>query len=419
VDVSIRPGWYYHPSEDHKVKSVKRLVDIYYHSIGRNASFLLNFPVDRRGLIHERDVEQLMKMVNVIRKDLETDLAKGKKVKAANVRGNGRKYQARKTVDGDLKTYWSTDDGVTSTSLTIDFGEETTFNRFLIQEHIALGQRVKKFSIEAWSENAWMPIDTQTTIGYKRILRFENVTAGQLRLNILESKASPVISNIEVYHAPKLLEPPAIKRDKHGIVTIESFDTGLEVYYTLDGSGPTASSEKYQRPFDLKERGEVRAIALDPVEGLTSSVTNMEFDISKEKWSVVQPAPDKDPNGRLMIDATAETVWRSDPEGVMPTTVIIDLGEALSLSGFTYLPTQARYIDGTISRYRFYISMDGKQWGEPASLGEFSNIRNSPVLQMKTFATTRGRYVRFVAEREINDKRFVTIAELGVITESK
>ena len=71
VDVSIRPGWFYHPSEDHKVKSVKHLVDIYYHSVGRNASLLLNLPVDRRGLVHETDVERLMKMSEVIRADLD------------------------------------------------------------------------------------------------------------------------------------------------------------------------------------------------------------------------------------------------------------------------------------------------------------------------------------------------------------
>ncbi len=203
VDVSIRPGWYYHQSEDHKVKSVKELVDIYYHSIGRNASFLLNFPVDPRGLIHERDVEQLKKMVEVIRKDMETDLARETSVEASQVRGDSRKFDGSRTVDGNPETYWATDDEVTSASLTISFGEEITFNRFLVQEYIPLGQRVKQFSIEAWKNDAWEEIDAQTTIGYKRILRFDNVTSEKIRLNILDSKASPTISNVEVYHAPK------------------------------------------------------------------------------------------------------------------------------------------------------------------------------------------------------------------------
>ena len=116
VDVSIRPGWYYHESEDHKVKSVKHLVDIYYHSIGRNASFLLNFPVDRRGLIHERDVEQLMKMVEVIRRDMERDLAWEANIEASQVRGDSRKFDAIKVADDDPETYWATDDGVLSAS---------------------------------------------------------------------------------------------------------------------------------------------------------------------------------------------------------------------------------------------------------------------------------------------------------------
>ncbi len=173
VDVSIRPGWYYHQSEDHKVKSVKELVDIYYHSIGRNASFLLNFPVDTRGLIHEKDVEQLNKMVEVIKKDFKTNLATDLNIEADNVRGNSAKFSAEMTIDGNRETYWATDDGVTTASIVLDFGTPTTFNRFLVQEYTPLGQRVKKFSIEAWIDNGWKTIDTQSTIGYKRILRFE------------------------------------------------------------------------------------------------------------------------------------------------------------------------------------------------------------------------------------------------------
>ncbi len=208
VDVSIRPGWYYHPSEDDKVKSVKQLVDIYYHSIGRNASLLLNFPVDRRGLIHEKDEEQLMKMVKVIGGDMSTDLSKGAHIKATNVRGNSRNYGAKNAIDGNGETYWSTDDGTTSASITLDFGKVTTFNRFMIQEYIPLGQRVRKFSLEAWRNDSWELIEAQTTIGYKRILRFDNITTELLRLNILESRASPIISNIGVYLAPIPNEPP-------------------------------------------------------------------------------------------------------------------------------------------------------------------------------------------------------------------
>jgi alpha-L-fucosidase len=96
---------------------------------------------------------------------------------------------------------------------------------------------------------------------------------------------------------------------------------------------------------------------------------------------------------------------------------VIDLGETMTLGGFTYLPTQKRYIDGTISNYQFFVSADGKRWGQPVSEGEFSNIENNPILQTKTFSPAVARYIRFVGVREINDRSFMTIAELGVITE--
>ncbi len=416
VDVSIRPGWYYHHSEDHKVRSVKELVDIYYHSIGRNASFLLNFPVDRRGLIHENDVEQLMKMVEVIRKDMETDLARNTVVRASQVRGESRKFSAGKAVDGDPDTYWATDDEVLKASLIIEFGAMTTFNRFLVQEYIPLGQRVKKFSIEAWIDDAWEEIDAQTTIGAKRILRFDNVKSDKLRFNILESKACPTISNIEVYHAPKLMEAPAIERDKNGVISMKAFDGELDIYYTTDSSDPSTGSNLYTESIKIKEKGQVKAIVHDPESGESSEPNTLDFDICKEIWEVIKPDPRKDYRGAAMVDSNVRTIWRSDKEGSVPVEVVVDLGESLELSGFTYLPTQERYIDGTISHYKFYVSLDGKRWGEAVSEGEFSNIRNSPILQSLSFDPLEARFIRFVAEHEINDLGFVNIAELGVIT---
>lgn len=416
VDVSIRPGWYYHESEDHKVKSVKQLVDIYYNSIGRNASFLINFPVDRRGLIHEKDVEQLNKMVEVINRDLAIDLAWDASIEASQARGDSRLFDARRAVDGDPETYWATDDGVITASLTIDFGEETTFNRFLVQEYIPLGQRVKEFSLEAWVDGAWEEIDRQTTIGSKRILRFENVTSEKLRLNILDAKACPTISNVEVYHAPKLLEPPVIERDKLGNVSMEAFDGGLEIYYSTDGTDPDVKSILYSESFEYKGKGEIRATVYDPDTEEFSAVTLQQYDICKELWRVRIPDPKLYHRVEAVIDANPRTIWRSNAKQGLPQAMVVDLGEDLELTGFTYLPTQQRYIDGTISYYKFYVSKDGKQWGDPVSSGEFSNIRNSPVLQTKTFENIKGRYIKFVAEREINDGAFASIAELGIIT---
>jgi alpha-L-fucosidase len=242
------------------------------------------------------------------------------------------------------------------------------------------------------------------------------VTSEKLRLNILDSKASPTISNIEVYHAPKLLEPPAIRRDKQGLVTMEAFDGGLELRFTTDGTKPGKESILYTGGIEISEKGQVNAIALDPETGQTSEIATLSFDISQDLWSVVLPDPGKDHKGAALIDSNERTIWRSDRKGSMPQEVIVDLGETIELSGFNYLPTQQRYIDGTISHYRFYVSKKGKRWGKPVSEGEFSNIRNSPILQTKSFDPVRARFIKLVADREINDQGFVSIAELGVIT---
>jgi alpha-L-fucosidase len=209
VDVSIRPGWFYHTSEDDKVKPLEKLVDIYYNSVGRNASLLLNFPVDTSGQINPIDAERVKQLSEVIKADFAKNLVLGKKATATNFRGKSAKYKAALAIDGNTETAWATDNGVVSTSLTIDFGKPTTFNRFLVQEYIRLGQRVQKFSIEAEASEGWKEIASGTTIGYKRILRFPGVTASKLRLNILAAKGSPMISEVGVYNAPTNFYAPS------------------------------------------------------------------------------------------------------------------------------------------------------------------------------------------------------------------
>lgn len=414
VDVSIRPGWYYHPSEDHKVKTLPHLLDIYYNSIGRNASFLLNFPVDTRGLIHEKDVEQVMKLAEAIKADFAHNLAAGKRVTATNIRGNSRKYKAGNVTDGNPDTYWATDDNIIESSLEINFKQPVAMNRFLIQEDIRLGQRVKKFKLEAWVENEWQLVAIETTIGRKRILRFPDVFASKLRVTIEDAKASPVISNIEVFYAPKVLIEPKITRNQTGMVSMKAFDEGLEIYYTLDGTTPSATSSLYEGEFEWKEKGTIKAVVVDPASEKSSTVVEVQFDVVKEKWKVAGDFALISETEHI-FDGNENSAWNIDRE--LPLDIVVDLGEMLSLKGFTYLPDQGRWNPGIIFNYEFFVSEDGKNWGDPVSSGEFSNIKNSPILQKKEFEPVAGRYVKLRAISPAEEGGRAGIAEFGILTE--
>ncbi|GAA4306288.1 alpha-L-fucosidase [Compostibacter hankyongensis] len=203
ADVSIRPGWYYHAEEDGKVKTLDQLLDIYYQSVGRNAAMLLNVPADRRGLIAAPDSARLMELAARLKKDFARDLAAGRKVTASEVRLNDPRFSGSKVNDGNPDTYWTTNDFTRTGSLTVDLGRTESINRLLVQEYIRLGQRVQAFRVEAWKDGAWKTIAEETTIGYKRILRFPAVSTNRIRFSVTKSKACPVISNLSLYDAPE------------------------------------------------------------------------------------------------------------------------------------------------------------------------------------------------------------------------
>jgi alpha-L-fucosidase len=200
VDVSIRPGWFYHSTQDSLVRSPENLLELYYSSVGRNSNLLLNVPPDRRGLLSENDVKSLMGFRDLLDKEFGVDLAKGKSAQSTQCRG--RNFIASFVDDGDPETYWATSDDVKSASVTLNLGARTEVNRILIQEYIKLGQRVSKFSVYAMVDEKWVKVTEGTTIGHKIIRKFPVVLTTDIRLTIDDARACPAISNIELFRAP-------------------------------------------------------------------------------------------------------------------------------------------------------------------------------------------------------------------------
>ena len=199
VDVSIRPGWFYHASEDSLVKTPERLLEIYLTSVGRGSTLLLNVPPDKRGLFHENDIKALAGFRELLNKEFGKNLALKAKATASNYRGKTNGFAPSNVTDGNKNTYWATDDGVTTGSLEIALGKASLVKYVVLQEYIQLGQRVKTFTVEAWKDNNWSQVGEGTTIGHKRILKIEPTETSKIRINITDSKACPAISNVALY----------------------------------------------------------------------------------------------------------------------------------------------------------------------------------------------------------------------------
>lgn len=190
TNTSIRPGWFYHPTEDSNVKSLSKLMDTYYKSVGRNSTLLLNFPIMPNGRIHPTDSLRGIAFNKMIHEVFKTDLAK--------------KAKKTKLLPSETTGKWG--------GTLITFKRPTTFNRFVAEEDIRYGQRVKAFKLEAEVDGRWVSLkdelvengDGLTTIGYRRIICFPTVCATRLRFSIVDAKAEPLIKRVSVYNAPAL-----------------------------------------------------------------------------------------------------------------------------------------------------------------------------------------------------------------------
>ncbi len=206
-DVSIRPGWFYHQAEDGRVKQPAELLDLYYASVGRGASLLLNVPPDRRGRIHPNDERSLRGLGRLLEQTFARDLARAARVTATSVRGGEARFAAGNATDGDRSSYWASDDSVTTPELVLAFDEPVTFSVFSLREHLPLGQRVEGWALDTWRDGAFHELATGASIGSRRLWRGAPVTTRRVRLRITRAPVAPAIAELALH-----LEPEAARR---------------------------------------------------------------------------------------------------------------------------------------------------------------------------------------------------------------
>jgi alpha-L-fucosidase len=410
VDVSIRPGWFWHADENGAVRSPANLEKLYFQSVGRGANLLLNLPPDRRGRINEIDAAAMAAWGEALAGMTASDFARGARARASSERGPA--HTAAKVLDGDRDTYWACRDGAVAPELILTLAGARTFDVVRLREYLPLGQRVGRFALDAWEGRGWREIAQHQSIGAQRLVRLDApITTARVRLRILEAPAGPAISELALFRAPALVDTPMISRGRDGRVTL-SAAKGTVIRYGLDGAAPNLA---YTAPFALIEGGDVAAVALDPGGGASSPIARRAFDLAKAGWRIVQASA---PGASALIDEDPTTLWTAPSADC---TVTIDLAREVILKGFTLTPVQARPGDRPegVGPPGGFIVLAGETQAalRDVASGEFSNIASSLAVQRVMFAKAlRARYLKLTLFRPTGGEARIAAAEVGVVT---
>jgi alpha-L-fucosidase len=196
VDVSIRPGWFYHQSQDQQVKKPEELFRIYFQSVGRNSVLLLNIPPDRRGLINENDVRALKEWKKLLDLTFKKNFALKARLRASSEQ---KEHQAAALVTPQEHDSWAPAENQSEASLEFFLEKSATFDCAELKEDVLKGQRVEEFSLAIWNNGTWQEVARGTTIGYKRLLTFPAVTTDRLRLHLKKFRATPYLKKFGLY----------------------------------------------------------------------------------------------------------------------------------------------------------------------------------------------------------------------------
>ena len=414
TNTSIREGWFYRDDSLQRVRSTDDVFDMYERSVGGNSIFMLNIPPNRDGRFSDTDVKVLKETGKRIEETYGTDLL-------------DRAEGPQEVLDHNADTYLLLEGA--APEIVITTPEPITLNRLAIQEAVATqGERVEQHALDAWINGQWTQIAQATNIGYKRILRFPDVTTDRLRIRILSSRHTPAISAVTAHHYKA--RPPRLsaRRDLEGNVTIEpmrqnfgwkahgediaaNLNAGFKIHYTTDGSVPTAASPEYTGPFTMAN-GHLSAVAI--LNGENGALLEERFGLIKKGWKVVNASSSaSDHDAALALDADPATYWQSEP-GATPHSLTLDLGSEQKLTGFAYTP-QTAGPQGMIAKGIIRISNDGKKWKEVEGF-EFGNLVNDPSQRYLFFKhAVKARYVQIEATEIAGNSDVAAIAEIDLL----
>ncbi|MFB9272833.1 MULTISPECIES: alpha-L-fucosidase [Flavobacteriaceae] len=410
TDTSIREGWFYRDETDQKVRSADDVFDIYERAVGGNATLLLNIPPNREGKFSDEDVRVLKEVGKRIQETYDNDLLKGAEGESAILDANEDSYVLGENGKG---------------SFIITSPKKITLNRFVLQEAIQThGQRIEKHALDAWVNNKWQQVIESTVVGYKRILRFADVTTNKLRIRILEARSKPSLSKVSAhYYTPR---PPqlSINRNLKGQVTIapkksdfdwkthgidvnESISKNLVIRYTTDGKMPNEKSQIYTDSFFFKS-GEVKAKAFENEQ--TGSLAEREFGLVKKNWTVKGTTDNKN-KPENAIDADEKTYWNS---GSGAPELTINLKETKTIRGFIYTPP-LNFKEGLIEKGIIKVSKNGRSW-KTVQTFDLGNLINDPTARTIHFAKkVKGQYIQIVSIRGAGGSSSASIAEIDIL----
>lgn len=355
-DVPLRPGWFYHPEQDHEVKTPDQLFELYLKSVGRGAALNLGLAPNTDGLLHSADVASLEGFGKKLKETFATNKAVGAKVEPSNVRDNNSDhFGAENIFDDDRYSYWASDDDVTSPELMIDLERAKTFNLIRLRENIKLGQRLDSVWVDFWNDGKWTPLAHTISIGAGRIIRLEApITTQRLRL--------------------RLFAPVAVALSDFGL-----FKEAPSNY---------TSREAHRHP------------------------------INRTQWQLIGNGFEGgDP--ALAVDGRGETFWLTAAVE-LPLEVATDMGRMHTLTGFSYLPRQDGEASGLVSRYALATSIDGITWEIVAEGEFANITANPIEQYVPFDNNVRARYFRFIIDATANaaaGRSQVSIAEFNMYNE--
>lgn len=357
-------GWFWHPGQGNAVKSPEHLMDVYLSSVGRGANLILNLAPNRDGRLDPADVAALDAFGDMRRKLLAKDYALKAKVKTSEYRGKA--YNGSQMTDGDIESYWCPNDGTTTPTAEFKLAKPATFDVVRVREQIRLGQRVEAFQVDAWVDGAWKTIVEPGQPGENES-GFDGVCGGKGH-----TIGNQVLRRIK--------EPVTTDRVRLSIVRAKACPC-ISEFSLLRMPGTQAASNTTQsaEPNALSSKG---------------------WKFSGFSAGQVKKA----------FDGKPETQWQHSK---CPSHFVVDMKKEHTLAGFTYLPRQDGKTEGMTTRYRFELSLDGKNWTS-VSEGEFGNLRANPVKQYVSFEPQKARYVRFFSTAAL-DGTGSSVAELELL----